>query len=61
MSDLNECLFRLRKLRTLMEEDHQQFKSCCQGNFVEPYEATLDEELEELNKIVRTIEIQINN
>lgn len=44
-----------------MEEDHQQFKSCCQGNFVEPYEATLDEELEELNKIVRTIEIQINN
>lgn len=44
-----------------MEEDRQQFKSCCQGNFVEPYEATLDEELEELNKIVRTIEIQINN
>lgn len=61
MNDLNECLFRLRKLRTLMEEDRQQFKSCCQGNFVEPYEATLDEELEELNKIVRTIEIQINN
>ena len=44
-----------------MEEDLQQFKSCCQGNFVEPYEATLDEELEELNKIVRTIEIQIND
>lgn len=61
MNDLNECLFRLRRLRTLMEEDLQQFKSCCQGNFVEPYEATLDEELEELNKIVRAIEIQRNN
>ena len=44
-----------------MEEDLQQFKSCCQGNYVESYEATLDEELEELNKIVRTIEIQRNN
>lgn len=61
MNDLNECLFRLRRLRTLMEEDLQQFKSCCQGNYVESYEATLDEELEELNKIVRTIEIQRNN
>ena len=61
MNDLNECLVRLRRLRTLMEEDLQQFKSCCQGNFVEPYEATLDEELEELNKIVRTIEIRRNN
>ena len=54
--DIQDVLFRARKLFGLLEDEYHAAEINMQGEFVAPYQKSLREEMDQLQELIRCFE-----